>query len=76
MKVVIQRVTEASVKVEGNVVGSIGKGLLCLVGIGRDDDSDDLKWCCRKVLVNSTLFLGLIHVVVVMVKIECSIMAK
>lgn len=52
MKVVIQRVTEASVKVDGNTVGSIGKGLLCLVGIGRDDEEEDLKWCCRKLLVS------------------------
>jgi len=37
MRVVIQRVKQASVTVEGSCVGKIGKGLLLLVGIGRDD---------------------------------------
>lgn len=37
MRVVIQRVKQASVKVEGSCVGKIGKGLLLLVGMGRDD---------------------------------------
>ena len=34
----LQRVTEASVTVEGEVVGAIGRGLLVLVGVERDDD--------------------------------------
>jgi D-tyrosyl-tRNA(Tyr) deacylase len=38
MRVVIQRVTSASVTVEGSVVGAIGRGLLVLVGIGHGDD--------------------------------------
>ncbi|ETI45169.1 D-tyrosyl-tRNA(Tyr) deacylase [Phytophthora nicotianae CJ01A1] len=50
MKVVMQRVTSASVRVEGNVVGQIGKGLLCFVGIGHDDTEDDAEWCCRRLL--------------------------
>jgi D-tyrosyl-tRNA(Tyr) deacylase len=37
MRVIIQRVKQASVTVEGSCVGKIGKGLLLLVGIGRDD---------------------------------------
>jgi D-tyrosyl-tRNA(Tyr) deacylase len=37
MRVVIQRVKQASVTVEGSCVGKIGKGLLLLVGIGKDD---------------------------------------
>src|SRR5262245_25010379 len=38
MRLVIQRVSSASVRVDLEVVGSIGRGLLVLVGIGRDDD--------------------------------------
>lgn len=40
MKLVIQRVTEASVKVEGDVVGKIGRGFMVLVGIGADDTKE------------------------------------
>ncbi|KAF1334298.1 Long-chain-fatty-acid-coa ligase, partial [Globisporangium splendens] len=51
MRVVLQRVTSASVRVEGEVVGQIGKGLLCFVGIGRDDTEEDAEFCCRRLLV-------------------------
>jgi D-tyrosyl-tRNA(Tyr) deacylase len=51
MKVVLQRVTSGAVNVEGKVVGSIGKGILCLVGIGRDDTDEDAEWCSRRILV-------------------------
>ena len=37
MKLVIQRVTQAEVKVEGKVIGKIGKGFLVLIGVGQDD---------------------------------------
>uniref|UniRef100_K3WUV9 D-aminoacyl-tRNA deacylase n=1 Tax=Globisporangium ultimum (strain ATCC 200006 / CBS 805.95 / DAOM BR144) TaxID=431595 RepID=K3WUV9_GLOUD len=50
MRVVLQRVTSASVRVEGEVVGQIGRGLLCLVGIGRDDTEEDAEFCCRRLL--------------------------
>lgn len=40
MKLVIQRVIEASVKVEGDVVGKIGRGFMVLVGIGADDTKE------------------------------------
>lgn len=53
MKVLMQRVTSASVRVEGKVVGEIGKGLLCFVGIGHDDTEDDAEWCCRRLLVQN-----------------------
>lgn len=51
MRVVLQRVTSASVRVDGEMVGSIGRGLLCLVGIARDDTDDDAEFCCRRLLV-------------------------
>lgn len=41
MKVVVQRVREASVSVEGRVIASTGKGFLCLAGIGRKDTPED-----------------------------------
>ena len=50
MRVVIQRVTEASVTVKENVVGQIKKGLLCLVGIGQDDTAEDVEFISRKIL--------------------------
>ena len=40
MKLVIQRVLEASVMVEGNCVGSIGKGFMLLLGVGKDDTKE------------------------------------
>ena len=40
MKALIQRVSKASVAVEGDIVGEIGRGLLVLLGIERDDDLD------------------------------------
>lgn len=48
MKVVVQRVSQASVTVEGEVTGRIGKGLLLLVGIGHEDEDADLVWMADK----------------------------
>ncbi|RLO01703.1 hypothetical protein DYB28_006856 [Aphanomyces astaci] len=50
MKLVVQRVTSGCVRVDEKAVGSISKGLVCLVGIGRDDTEDDAEWCCRRIL--------------------------
>ena len=50
MRIVIQRVREAKVKVEGEVVGSIGQGLLVFLGIKNEDDSSDLEWLVNKLL--------------------------
>jgi D-tyrosyl-tRNA(Tyr) deacylase len=50
MRVVVQRVAEASVTVEGAVVGSAGKGLLLLVGFTPGDTEAELAWMARKVL--------------------------
>lgn len=50
MRVVLQRVSEASVTIGGMVNGSIGRGLLLLVGFEAADTTEDLDWMCRKVL--------------------------
>ena len=57
MRIVIQRVSKAEVMVEGNIVGSINKGLMVLLGIENEDDQSDLEW-----LVNKLLNLSLIHI--------------
>lgn len=49
MKVVIQRVLEAAVTVEGAVCGAIGNGLLILVGFQSDDSDEDIEWGCKKI---------------------------
>lgn len=49
MRAVIQRVKEASVKVDGNITGQIGKGLLVLVGIQDDDTEEDIEWLTKKI---------------------------
>ncbi len=49
MRAVIQRVTQASVKVDNKVTGAIGKGLLILVGIEDADTQDDIDWLCKKI---------------------------
>ncbi len=50
MKIVIQRVSEANVKVDGKIVGEIGKGLMLLVGIDENDEKTDADWLVQKVL--------------------------
>jgi D-tyrosyl-tRNA(Tyr) deacylase len=54
MRLVLQRVTEASVTVDGEIVGRIGAGLLVLVGISEDDEGQSahatMEWACRKLL--------------------------
>ena len=50
MRALIQRVDHASVSVDGAVVGSIGEGLLALVGVGRDDSDADAKALAAKVV--------------------------
>ena len=49
MRAVIQRVTEASVKIEGEIKSSIKKGLLILLGIENDDSIEDIEWLCQKI---------------------------
>lgn len=50
MKVVIQRVSEASVTIEENRVAKISKGLLILVGIVTEDTKEDIDWLCNKII--------------------------
>ena len=50
MKAVIQRVSEASVKVDGEIVGKISDGLLLLIGIDEEDEKTDADWLVQKVL--------------------------
>ena len=49
MRVVIQRVSEASVTIENKVVSSIKKGLLVLVGIEDADTEEDIGWLSKKI---------------------------
>jgi D-tyrosyl-tRNA(Tyr) deacylase len=55
MRMVIQRVTEASVTIEGNVVGSIGKGIAVLVGVAKGDTEKEADYLANK-LVNLRIF--------------------
>lgn len=50
MKVVVQRVSEASVKVDGKIVGEIGTGFMLLVGIDENDEKADADWLVQKIL--------------------------
>jgi D-tyrosyl-tRNA(Tyr) deacylase len=50
MKIVIQRVSEASVTIDGKVNGAIGKGLMILVGIENEDNEEDIQWLCQKIV--------------------------
>ncbi|MBO5444691.1 MAG: D-tyrosyl-tRNA(Tyr) deacylase [Muribaculaceae bacterium] len=50
MRLVIQRVKEASVSIEGVTHGSIGKGLMVLVGVENGDTVDDARWLANKTI--------------------------
>jgi len=50
MKVVVQRVTEASVEIENKIKGQIKEGLLILLGIASDDTQEDIDWLIKKIL--------------------------
>ena len=49
MRAVLQRVSEASCKVDGSVTGSINNGLLVLLGVAADDTDEDLQWLAQKI---------------------------
>ena len=50
MRILLQRVNSASVKIANSVVGEIKEGLLCFVGIAADDDSEDVDYVVNKAL--------------------------
>jgi len=49
MRALLQRVSSASVTIEGTVKSSIGPGLLILLGIEHEDTADDIEWLCKKI---------------------------
>jgi len=49
MRVVLQRVSRAAVRVDGETVGSIGEGVLALVGVSRRDGPADATWVARRI---------------------------
>lgn len=50
MRAVVQRVSQASVTVDGSMTGEIGKGLLVLLGVGKQDTDADLQYLFEKIL--------------------------
>jgi D-tyrosyl-tRNA(Tyr) deacylase len=50
MRAVVQRVSRASVAVDGEVVGAIGPGLMVLLGVTRDDGPAEADWLARKIV--------------------------
>lgn len=61
MKIVIQRVSNASVTIDKQKVASINKGLLILLGIVSEDTYEDIQWLCRKI-INLRIFNDESHV--------------
>jgi D-tyrosyl-tRNA(Tyr) deacylase len=57
MRAVVQRVRSARVEVDGQVVGAIDRGLLALIGFGRDDTPEDRAWLLAKI-ANLRVFEG------------------
>ena len=50
MKTVLQRVSRASVHVNGEIIGSINHGLVVLLGIHQNDSEKEIEWMCNKIL--------------------------
>ena len=57
MRAVVQRVTEARVRVDDRLVGEIGVGLMVLVGVGKEDGPEDVKYLAAKI-ANLRVFKG------------------
>ena len=50
MKALLQRVSQASVSVDGNTVGRIGPGLVVFIGVGTEDSEDDARYLADKII--------------------------
>jgi len=50
VRVLLQRVSEAAVKIEGEIVGEIEQGILILVGIEQEDSNEDADWLIQKIV--------------------------
>lgn len=50
MRIVVQRVKEASVAIDGTIKSSIGVGMMILVGVEEADTADDVEWLAKKVI--------------------------
>lgn len=50
MRALVQRVSQASVTVEGEIVGQIGGGLLVLLGVGKQDSEREIAWMAEKLV--------------------------
>lgn len=55
MRVLVQKVSQASVTIEGEIKSEIGQGLLILLGIENEDTQEDIDWLCKKI-VNLRIF--------------------
>lgn len=55
MRAVIQRVSESAVRIDGEVVGKIGHGVMVLLGIEAEDGMEDVQWLAKKI-VNLRIF--------------------
>jgi D-tyrosyl-tRNA(Tyr) deacylase len=55
VRVVVQRVSEANVTVDGQVIGAIQEGLMVLLGIQNEDNTEDIQWMANK-LVQMRIF--------------------
>jgi len=78
MRSVVQRVSSASVQVEGRRISEIGRGLLILLGIRRGDSAADLQWMAEKIL-NLRIFEdgeGLMNLSVLEVKGELLVVSQ
>lgn len=63
MRILLQRVTEAKCRIEGEVFSQIDRGLVVLVGIGNDESDEDIAWLTHLVakLAISTCYQDVTH---------------